>query len=108
MNDMIVETHYGKIQGMNLGPVIAWKGIPYASPPVGTRRFQPPQPPDPWTGIRDATAFGPVAPQLPFLVANGTLEIEMPEPQSEDCLYLNIWAPHPDGRKRPVMAVARC
>ena len=82
---------------------MAWKGIPYASPPIGERRFQPPQPPDPWTGIRDATAFGPVAPQLPFLVANGTLEIEMPEPQSEDCLYLNIWAPHPDGRKRPVM-----
>jgi len=53
MNETIVETHYGKIQGMDLGPVIAWKGIPYASPPVGTRRFQPPQPPGPWTGMRD-------------------------------------------------------
>ena len=103
MKDTVVETSSGKIRGMDLGPVVAWKGIPYASPPIGERRFQPPQPPDPWTGIRDATAFGPIAPQLPFLVANGTLEVEMPEPQSEDCLYLNIWAPHPDGRKRPVM-----
>jgi para-nitrobenzyl esterase len=103
MNEMIVETYYGKIQGMDLGPVIAWKGIPYASPPVGTRRFQPPQPPDPWTGIRDTTAFGSISLQLPFLVANGTLEVEMPEPQSEDCLYLNVWAPRPDGKKRPVM-----
>jgi para-nitrobenzyl esterase len=103
MKDTVVETSSGKIRGMDLGPVVAWKGIPYASPPIGERRFQPPQPPDPWTGIRDATAFGPIAPQLPFLVANVTLEVEMPEPQSEDCLYLNIWAPHPDGRKRPVM-----
>jgi para-nitrobenzyl esterase len=103
MNDTVVETSSGKIRGTGLGPVIAWKGIPYASPPVGSRRFQPPQPPEPWPGIRDATAFGPIAPQLPWLLANGTLEIEMPEPQSEDCLYLNVWAPRPDGRKRPVM-----
>lgn len=103
MNDTIVETQYGKIQGTDLGPVIAWKGIPYASPPVGTRRFKPPQPPEPWPGIRDATAFGSISLQLPFLVANGTLEVEMPEPQSEDCLYLNVWAPRPDGKKRPVM-----
>lgn len=103
MNDTVVETSSGKIRGTDLGPVIAWKGIPYASPPVGSRRFQPPQPPEPWPGIRDATAFGPIAPQLPWLLANGTLEIEMPEAQSEDCLYLNVWAPRPDGRKRPVM-----
>jgi len=103
MNNRVVETSSGKIRGVDLGPVVAWKGILYASPPIGERRFQPPQPAEPWTGIRDATAFGPIAPQLPWMVANGTLEIPMPEPQSEDCLYLNIWAPHPDGRKRPVM-----
>jgi para-nitrobenzyl esterase len=103
MDETIVKTHSGKIQGADLGKVIAWKGIPYAAPPVGARRFQPPQPPEPWTDVRNATTFGPIAPQLPFLLANGTLEVEMPEPQSEDCLYLNIWAPHPDGRKRPVM-----
>src|SRR5258708_9505252 len=105
MNDTIVETQYGKIQGTDLGPVIAWKGIPYASPPVGTRRFKPPQPPEPWPGIRDATAFGSISLQLPFLVANGTLEVEMAEPQSEGCLYLIVWAPRPEDHKSTVMFV---
>src|SRR5258708_18612535 len=103
MDETIVETHSGKIQGADLGKFIAWKGIPYAAPRVGARRFQPPQPPEPWADVRNATTFGPIAPQLPFLLANGTLEVEMPEPQSEDCLYLNVWAPRPDGKKRPVM-----
>jgi para-nitrobenzyl esterase len=103
MKNTVIETSSGKIRGTDLGPVVAWKGIPYASPPIGERRFQPPQPPESWAGIRDATAFGPIAPQLSWLLASGTLEVAMPEPQSEDCLYLNIWAPHPDGRKRPVM-----
>lgn len=99
----MIETQYGKVHGTDLGAVLAWKGIPYARPPVGKLRFCPPQPPESWAGTRDATAFGPVAPQLPFLLANGTLEVNMPESQDEDCLYLNIWAPHPDMRKRPVM-----
>src|SRR5258706_11233153 len=103
MDDMIIETRYGKIRGANLGPVMVWKGIPYAAPPVGARRFQPPQSPESWPGIHDATTFGPISPQPPFLLANGTLEVEMSEPQSEDCLYLNVWAPRPDSQKRPVM-----
>ena len=103
MDTALIETRFGKVRGADLGPTLVWKGIPYASPPVGPLRFQPPQPPAAWGGIRDATAFGPIAPQLPFLLANGSLEVAMPEPQSEDCLYLNIWAPHPDGQKRPVM-----
>jgi para-nitrobenzyl esterase len=98
-----IETQYGKVLGTDLGAVLAWKGIPYARPPVGKLRFCPPQPPEPWAGTRDATAFGPIAPQLPFLLANGTLEVNMPESQDEDCLYLNIWAPQPETRKRPVM-----
>ena len=103
MEKTIVETRFGKVRGADLGPVMVWKGIPYASPPIGARRFQPSQPPEPWAGVRDATTFGPIAPQLPFRLANESLEIAMPEPQSEDCLYLNIWAPPPDGQKRPVM-----
>src|SRR5258708_14152874 len=103
MDETIVETHSGKIQGADLGKVIAWKGIPYAAPPVGALQSQPQHQPEPWTDVRNTTTFGTIAPQLPFLLANGTLEVEMPEPQSEDCLCLNIWAPRPDDRKRPVM-----
>jgi para-nitrobenzyl esterase len=98
-----IETQYGIVRGTDLGAVLAWKGIPYAQPPVGKLRFHPPQPPEPWAGTRDATAFGPIAPQSPFLLANGTLEVDMPELQDEDCLYLNIWAPQPAMHKRPVM-----
>ncbi|HEX4713524.1 MAG TPA: carboxylesterase/lipase family protein [Ktedonobacteraceae bacterium] len=103
MEEIIVETQYGRVRGAGLGPVLVWRGLPYARPPVGALRFRPPQPPEPWSGVRDATIAGPIAPQPPFLVANGSLEVEMPEPQNEDCLYLNIWAPRPDARKRPVM-----
>ena len=103
MDRTVVETRAGKVRGQDLGSVLVWKGIPYAAPPVGARRFQPPQPVDSWAGVREATAFGPIAPQLPFRLANGSLEVLMPEPQSEDCLYLNIWAPPLDGQRRPVM-----
>lgn len=103
MEKAIVDTRSGTVRGVDLGPVLVWKGVPYAAPSVGARRFQPPQPPEPWAGIRDATTFGPIAPQLPFRMANDSWEVAMPEPQSEDCLYLNIWAPRPDGQQRPVM-----
>lgn len=103
MDNTVVETRSGTLRGMDLGPVLAWKGIPYAAPPVGALRFQPPQPPEVWTGVREATICGPISLQLPFVLANGSLEVTMPEQQSEDCLYLNIWAPPPDGKARPVM-----
>jgi para-nitrobenzyl esterase len=76
MEKTVVETRFGKLQGVDLGPVLVWKGIPYASPPIGARRFLPPHPPEPWAGVREALTFGPIAPQLPFRVANGSLEIK--------------------------------
>jgi para-nitrobenzyl esterase len=103
MDKTIIETRFGPVRGADLGSVMVWKAIPYAAPPVGARRFQRPAPPEPWAEARDATHFGPIAPQAPFRLANGTLNVAMPEPQSEDCLYLNIWAPQPDGQRRPVM-----
>jgi para-nitrobenzyl esterase len=57
--------------------------LPYAAPPAGDRRWRPPQPPAAWTGIRDATQYGPSCPQKPSLFVP-------PGPQSEDCLYLNV------------------
>jgi para-nitrobenzyl esterase len=76
--------------------VCVWRGIPYAKAPIGNLRFKAPQAPDSWTGVRDATKFGPAAPQMKRAIAND-------EKQSEDCLFLNIWSPAADGKKRPVM-----
>jgi para-nitrobenzyl esterase len=83
------------------GEVVAFRGIPYAAPPVGALRFRPPQSPEPWTGERDATAFAPNAPQYE-LVAN-SLYTGGHERQSEDCLYLNVWAPAAPEGELPVL-----
>ncbi len=61
---MIVETASGRVEGTEEGGVQVFRGIPFAAPPTGDRRLRPPQPAEPWTGIRAATAFGPWAPQL--------------------------------------------
>lgn len=108
MSDLTVETRYGKVQGSQQGSISVWKGIPFALPPTGERRFRAPQPPQPWTGVREATTFSPMAPQVPQMGASmvGALGAERavdPRPMSEDCLYLNIWSPGTEGQKRPVM-----
>jgi para-nitrobenzyl esterase len=70
MSDLIVETRYGKVQGYEQGAIRVWKGIPFAQPPTGALRFRAPQPPEPWTGVREATAFSPMAPQVPAMGAS--------------------------------------
>jgi para-nitrobenzyl esterase len=108
MSDLIVETRYGKVQGYEQGSISVWKGIPFAQPPTGKLRFRAPQPPEPWTGVRETTTFSPMAPQVPEIGASMVGEMgadraaEM-RPMSEDCLYLNIWSPGADREKRPVM-----
>jgi para-nitrobenzyl esterase len=108
MSNLIIETQYGKVQGYEQGPISVWKGIPFAQPPTGERRFRAPQPPEPWMGVREATRFSPMAPQVPEMGASmvGAIGAERavePRPMSEDCLYLNIWSPGTDQQKRPVM-----
>ncbi|XP_073660016.1 neuroligin-1 isoform X4 [Tursiops truncatus] len=125
--DPLVTTNFGKIRGIKkelnneiLGPVIQFLGIPYAAPPTGEHRFQPPEPPSPWSDIRNATQFAPVCPQN---IIDGRLpEVMLPvwftnnldvvssyvQDQSEDCLYLNIYVPTEDdirdsGGPKPVM-----
>lgn len=97
----VVETKYGKVEGVQKGPVLVWKGIPFAQAPVDSLRFRPPQQPKPWSGVRNATQFGPIAAQVPMMMANilGSAKV----PSGEDCLYLNIWSPGTDGARRPVM-----
>jgi para-nitrobenzyl esterase len=92
-------TTSGRLQGTTDRGAVVFRGIPYARPPVGRLRFAPPQPPDPWTGTRDATAFGPPAMQAANEVSSG-LTVESP---SEDCLTLNVWTPTVDDGRRPVL-----
>ena len=93
MDDAVVETRYGRVRGRRQGAVLIWKGVPYARPPVGHLRFRPPEPPEPWTGVRDALDFAPAA-----LQPGGRYRYT-----DEDCLYLNVWSPGVSGSPRPVM-----
>ncbi len=85
-----VSTALGIVEGTT-GPdgVRAFKGIPFAAPPVGDLRWQPPQPVKPWVGVRRADHFGPRAMQRPIF---GDMNFRS-DGVSEDCLYLNVWTP---------------
>lgn len=86
-----VTTRQGVVEGVQEGGLSIWRGIPYAAPPVGPLRWQPPEPAPAWDGVRPARAFGPVCIQK---VARNEPEHSLKDvPQSEDCLTLNIWAP---------------
>jgi para-nitrobenzyl esterase len=77
--------------------VRAYLGIPYAAPPVGNLRWRAPQPVKPWTGVRAADQFGEACPQLGPAIWGASA-------CSEDCLFLNVWAPvNPPAKKVPVI-----
>jgi len=97
----IVETTCGRLEGTYEAGVHIFRGIPFAAPPVGDRRFRPPQPPEPWRGVRSAAKFGDAAPQ-PEDFLGSLLGLDS-SPTNESCLYLNVWTPRPDGARRPVM-----
>jgi para-nitrobenzyl esterase len=100
-NKAVVTLSLGQLEGSHQGGMFAFKGVPFAAPPVGERRWLPPQPVEPWEGVLQAVQFGMTAPQNPIPAGPGPRD--EPEPQSEDCLYLNIWSPGLDNRRRPVM-----
>ena len=94
-------TPLGAVKGVDLDGCERYAGIRFALPPVGPRRFRPPEPVEAWDGVYDATAFGPSAPQPPpmagSIITDGDLRTD------EDCLFLNVYTPRSDDGKRPVM-----
>jgi para-nitrobenzyl esterase len=105
---VVAETASGKVQGMNLGGINVFKGIPYGASTGGRNRFMPPKKPASWTGTRDSFEFGQISPQvLADSRAQYTQLIDwdlQSANMGEDCLTLNIWTPGlKDGVKRPVM-----
>ena len=96
-----VTTALGQIEGVDLDGCERYAGIRYAKPPVGDRRFRPPEPVGPWEGVYDATEFGPAAPQPPPLPGSFITSGELRT--AEDCLFLNVYTPAADDGRRPVM-----
>jgi para-nitrobenzyl esterase len=97
----VARTAPGVLAGLWDGGVAVFRGVPYARPPVGERRFAPAEPYPAWSGTRDATHHGPIAPQLParLVAAMGDFR----RAQDEDCLTLTIETPAADSGRRPVM-----
>ncbi|HEY6643221.1 carboxylesterase/lipase family protein [Povalibacter sp.] len=98
-NDPIVEAPAGKLRGESVGGLNVFKGIPYALPPIGESRWKPPVTMSMWSGVRDAKQFGAACVQPPSRAGN--IYADPPPAISEDCLFLNIWAPRA-ARKAPV------
>ena len=99
----VVATKSGKVEGSFENGLYIFKGIPFATPPVGALRWMPPQPVKKWNGVRPAKEYGAISPQNPLPLATpGSPSFEQ-FAQDEDCLFLNIWTPGLDDTRRPVM-----
>jgi len=94
---VIVSTTKGKVKGVQKVDHQSFLGIPYANPPIGELRFQEPHEMDHWEDIKDTSKFKPIPPQA------YQEDPPIDQEENEDCLYLNIWTPATDDKKRPVM-----
>ncbi|NJO35341.1 MAG: carboxylesterase family protein [Rhodospirillales bacterium] len=92
-----VQTVSGLVEGAEENGVLRFSGIPFAAPPIGPLRWRAPTPPAPWAGVRNADQFSPIC-----LQPGAYPDEAPPEPMSEDCLYLNIWAPRRASGGQPI------
>ncbi len=105
----VADTTLGKVRGSTVGGAHLFKGIPYGGSVAGPGRFMPPPPARSWTGVRDATVFGPIAmqtssPEHPKGTFYEGIWQPSPVTMNEDCLVLNVWTPAvADGGRRPVI-----
>ncbi|MGW4563500.1 carboxylesterase/lipase family protein [Streptomyces sp. NPDC004561] len=97
----VVRTAHGAVRGLRERDLSVFRGIPFAAPPVGEARLRAPRPPRPWDGTREARSFGPPPPQETGFLGRTA---QLPGPQGDDWLTVNVWTPDPDPRSaRPVM-----
>src|SRR5499427_3682585 len=101
--DPEVDTTVGRVRGRTENGIAVFRGIPFAKPPVGARRFRAPEPPEPWDGVRDATAFGPPAPQAPGPEAPPARPGRPAGNETGEWLTVNVWTPDPSAKTLPVM-----
>jgi para-nitrobenzyl esterase len=94
-----VTTREGVLEGTRTDGICTYKGVPFAQPPVGALRWQAPQPPKPWQGVRSAKKFGP----RPMQTRVYSDMVFRSDTISEDCLYLNVWTAGPSDTARPVL-----
>jgi para-nitrobenzyl esterase len=104
----VVETTYGKVQGIATAGIKQFKGIPYGATTGSKNRFMPPKKPAPWTGVRECLGHGQICPQTPANLRSEYGMMIQWDQQSggmgEDCLVLNVWAPAiNDGKKRATL-----
>jgi len=97
------QTAAGKVRGLQIDKVQAFRGIPYGASTAGARRFQPPAKPEPWTGVRDAFELGLRSPLIDSVLVPEWVPLNRREPMGEDCLNLNVWTPGVAAARRPVM-----